>query len=156
MKTLTTLATLFLLTGFMGQAQNTANGKMNATFHKTFAIEKDGTEVPYNVKVMEHRNYPVSLDKKDQAMVNQDRNTKPAQVTKLIAVDTDNDKEYDHYMVLKYTKSVTDSFKVIPTKKGFAVKVNDKTMEYFVTKGIYFINNEDQDFFFVEEFKEIG
>jgi hypothetical protein len=140
----------------MGQAQNTANGKMNATIHKTFAIEKDGTEVPYNVKVMEHRNYPVSLDKKDQAMVNQDRNTKPAQVTKLIAVDTDNDKEYDHYMVLKYTKSVTDSFKVIPTKKGFAVKVNDKTMEYFVTKGIYFINNEDQDFFYVEEFKEIG
>jgi hypothetical protein len=156
MKTLTTLATIFLLTGFMGQAQNTANGKMNATIHKTFAIEKDGTEVPYNVKVMEHRNYPVSLDKKDQAMVNQDRNTKPAQVTKLIAVDTDNDKEYDHYMVLKYTKSVTDSFKVIPTKKGFAVKVNDKTMEYFVTKGIYFINNEDQDFFYVEEFKEIG
>lgn len=156
MKTLTTLATIFLLTGFMGQAQNTANGKMNATIHKTFAIEKDGTEVPYNVKVMEHRNYPVSLDKKDQAMVNQDRNTKPAQVTKLIAVDTDNDKEYDHYMVLKYRKSVTDSFKVIPTKKGFAVKVDDKTMEFFVAKGIYFINNEDQDFFSVEEFKEIG
>ncbi|WP_431111669.1 hypothetical protein, partial [Winogradskyella poriferorum] len=78
---------------------------MNATIHKTFAIEKDGTEIPYNVKVMEHRNYPVALESKDKQMVNQDRNTQPAQVTKLIAVDTNNDKEYDHYMVLKYTRS---------------------------------------------------
>ena len=89
-------------------------------------------------------------------MVDQDRNAKPAQVTKLIAVDSDNDNEYEHYMVLKYRRSVTDSFKVVPTKKGFAVKVDDKTMQYFVNKGIYFIDNKDQDFFLVEEFKEIG
>lgn len=156
MKTLTTLVSLILFTGFFGNAQNGMEGKMNATIHKTFAIEKNGTEVPYNVKVMEHRNYPVALENKDKQMVNQDRNTQPAQVTKLIAVDTNNDKEYDHYMVLKYRRSVTDSFTVVPTEKGFAVKVDDKTMEYFVQKGIYFINNEDQDFFSVEEFKEIG
>lgn len=156
MKTLTTLVSLILLTGFFGYAQDSTEGTMNATIHKTFAIEKDGTEVPYNVKVMEHRNYPVALDNKDKQMVNQDRNTQPAQVTKLIAVDTNNDKEYDHYMVLKYRRSVTDSFTVVPTEKGFAVKVDDKTMEYFVQKGIYFIDNDDQDFFSVEEFKEIG
>ena len=129
---------------------------MNATIHKTFAVEQNGTEVPYNVKVLEHRNYPLVLNKKDQKMVDQDRNAKPAQVTKLIAVDSDNDNEYEHYMVLKYRRSVTDSFKVVPTKKGFAVKVDDKTMQYFVNKGIYFIDNKDQDFFLVEEFKEIG
>lgn len=156
MKTFTTLISLLLLTGFVGQAQHNNKGTMNASIHKTFAIEKDGTEVPYNVKVMEHRNYEMDLKKNNQKMVNRDRDTKPAEVTKLIAVDTNNDNEYEHYMVLKYKRNVTDSFKVVPTKKGFAVKVDDKTMEYFVSKGIYFIDNKDKDFFIVEEFKEIG
>ncbi|RIV73190.1 hypothetical protein [Flagellimonas aequoris] len=156
MKTLTTILSLFLLTGLAGYGQSKDSGQMNATIHKTFAVEQNGTEVPYNVKVLEHRNYPLVLNQKEQKMVNQDRNAKPAQVTKLIAVDSDNDNEYEHYMVLKYRRSVTDSFKVVPTKKGFAVKVDDKTMQYFVNKGIYFIDNKDQDFFLVEEFKEIG
>jgi len=156
MKTLTSILSIFLLTGLYGYGQINDQGSMNATIHKTFSVEKDGTEVAYNVKIMEHRNYPMTLEKKEKKMVNQDRNTKAAKVTKLIAVDSNNDNEYDHYMVLKYRRSVTDSFEVVPTAKGFAVKVDDKTMEYFVAKGIYFINNKDQDFFSVEEFKEIG
>ena len=156
MKTFTTLATLLLLTGVFGYGQTKDSGQMNATTYKTFAIERNGTEMPYHVKVVEHRNYPIALDKKDQKNVNQDRDTEPAQVTKLIAVDADNDNVYEHYLVLKYDKSVTDSFEVVPTEKGFTVKVNDRSMEYFVTKGIYFINDKDQDFFTVEEFKEIG
>ncbi|THV60942.1 hypothetical protein EZV76_01000 [Flagellimonas alvinocaridis] len=155
MKTLTTFLSIFILTGMAGYAQSQDSGHMNATIHKTFSIEKDGTEVPYNLKVMEHRNYPMVLKQKEMSQVNQNRKEKPAVVTKLIAVDKDNDQNYDHYMVLKYRRSVTDSFKVVPTKKGFAVKVDDKTMQYFVTKGIYFIDNTDKDFFSVEEFREI-
>lgn len=155
MKTLTTFLPIFILTGMVGYAQNQDSGHMNATIHKTFSIEKNGTEIPYNLKVMEHRNYPMVLNEKEKSHVNQNRKAKPAVVTKLIAVDKDNDQNYDHYMVLKYRRSVTDSFKVVPTKKGFAVKVDDKTMQYFITKGIYFIDNTDKDFFSVEEFREI-
>ncbi|RIV46479.1 hypothetical protein D2V05_03785 [Flagellimonas pelagia] len=122
---------------------------MNATTFKTFAIDHNGTEMPYHVKVVEQRKYPRDME-------NKDLKTEAAKVTKLIAVDSDNDNVYEHYLVLKYNKSVTDSFEVVPTEKGFAVKVNDKSMEYFVGKGIYFINEKDQDFFTVEEFKEIG
>lgn len=155
MKTLTTFLSIFILTGMAGYGQSQDSGHMNATIHKTFSIEKDGTEVPYSLKVMEHRNYPMVLKQKEMSQVNQNRKEKPAVVTKLIAVDKDNDQNYDHYMVLKYRRSVTDSFEVVPTKKGFAVKVDDKTMQYFVTKGIYFIDNTDKDFFSVEEFREI-
>ncbi|MDC6361779.1 MULTISPECIES: hypothetical protein [Flavobacteriaceae] len=155
MKILTTFLSIFILTGMAGYAQSQDSGHMNATIHKTFSIEKDGTEVPYSLKVMEHRNYPMVLKQKEMSQVNQNRKEKPAVVTKLIAVDKDNDQNYDHYMVLKYRRSVTDSFKVVPTKKGFAVKIDDKTMQYFVTKGIYFIDNTDKDFFSVEEFREI-
>ncbi|WP_375323327.1 hypothetical protein [Flagellimonas sp. GZD32] len=155
MKFFTTLLSICMLTGLYSYGQSN-NGTMNASINKTFSVEKNGTQVPYHVKIMEHRNYPVDLENKNTNMVNKDRNNKAAQVVKLIAVDSNNDSNYEHYMVLKYHKSVTDSFKVVPTKKGFAVKVDDKTMEYFVQKGIYFINNKDQDFFTVEEFKEIG
>lgn len=158
MKTLKALLSIpiLLLIGVSGHGQSKDPGVMNATIHKTFSVEENGIETAYNVKVMEHRNYPVALDKSDKKMVNQDRNAKPAQVTKLIAVDSNNDKEYEHYMVLKYRRSVTDDFTVVPTDEGFAVKVNGKSMKYFVKKGIYFIDNKDKDFFSVEEFREIG
>lgn len=149
MKTFTTLATLLLLTGFVGFGQTKTSGTMNATTFKTFAIDHNGTEMPYHVKVVEQRKYPRDME-------NKDLKPEAAKVTKLIAVDSDNDNVYEHYLVLKYNKSVTDSFEVVPTEKGFAVKVDDKSMEYFVGKGIYFINEKDQDFFTVEEFKEIG
>ncbi|SDQ20473.1 hypothetical protein [Flagellimonas zhangzhouensis] len=155
MKTLTALLSLCMLTGIYSYGQSNS-GTMNASINKTFSVEKNGTEFPYHVKVMEHRNYPIDLENKNKNMVNKDRENKAAQVVKLIAVDSNNDSNYEHYMVLKYYKTVTDSFKVVPTDKGFAVKVDDKTMEYFVDEGIYFINNKDQDFFMIEEFKEIG
>lgn len=155
MKILTALLSICMLTGLYSYGQSN-NGTMNASISKTFSVEKNGTEVPYHVKVMEHRNYPVDIENKNQNSINKDRNTKAAQVVKLIAVDSNNDSNYEHYMVLKYHKTVTDNFKVVPTDKGFAVKVDDKTMEYFVDEGIYFINNKDQDFFMIEEFKEIG
>ena len=147
---------MLLFIGANSYGQSNDPGLMNATIHKTFSVEENGTETAYNIKVMEHRNYPMALDKSDKKMVDQDRNAKPAQVTKLIAVDSNNDKEYEHYMVLKYRRSVTDDFTVVPTDKGFAVKVNDKVMKYFVKEGIYFIDNKDKDFFSVEEFREIG
>ncbi|WP_147743950.1 hypothetical protein [Flagellimonas hymeniacidonis] len=72
---------------------------------------------------MEHRDYPMQFDSKDEGDVNQDRETTAAKVTKLIAVDADNDKKFDQYFVLKYRKSVVDNFQVIPTNKGFEIKV---------------------------------
>lgn len=157
MKTLTTLLSISMLLwfGFNGYGQSNNPGLMNATIHKTFSIEENGAEKPFNIKVMEHRNYPMAFDK-NKKTENLDRDSQPALVTKLIAVDSNNDKEYEHYMVLKYRRSVTDDFSVVATDKGFAVKVNDRTMKYFVKEGIYFIDNKDQDFFSVEEFREIG
>ena len=157
MKTIFTLLslTIFLTTGY-AQNPNQVPRQMDATIHKTFAVTQDGTERAYNVKILEHRKYPMAMEGTDKNKIDQNRKSTPASVIKLIAVDSDNDQNYDHYMVLKYTKTVTDSFELVPTSKGFAVKVDDKTLEYFVSEGIYFINNKDQDFFTVEEFKEIG
>ncbi len=155
-----TIITLFIFSIFItsGYAQREMQqpGVMDATIHKTFTIKQDGTSTEYNLKVLEHRKYPITMDAADKNKINQARETMPANVTKLIGVDSDNDQDYEHYMVLKYKRSVADSFKVVPTARGFAVKVDDKTFEYFVDEGIYFIDNQDQDFFIVEEFKEMS
>ncbi|WP_318343446.1 hypothetical protein [Flagellimonas baculiformis] len=158
MKTLTTILSIPMLLCFVisSYGQKTGPGMMNATIYKTFSLEENGTEKAYNVKIMEHRNYPMSFDESDRKKRDQDRNSKPAMVTKLIAVDSNNDKVYEHYMVLKYERSVTDDFSVVATDKGFAVRVDDRTLNYDVKQGIYFIENKDQDFFSVEEFREIG
>nr|WP_299342697.1 hypothetical protein [Allomuricauda sp.] len=105
---------------------------------------------------MEHRNYPMQFDRTDTGEINQARETSAAKVTKLIAIDSNDDEKFDQYFVLKYRKSITDNFKVVPTKKGFAVKVDGQVMQYFAKDGIYFVNNKDQDFFTIEEFREIG
>lgn len=156
MKNIFSILGLSLFTLFGLQAQNQESGTLNATLNKTFTIKADGTETTYNVKVMEHRNYPMQLDNTDNGKINQDRETSAAMVTKLIAVDANNDEKFDQYFVLKYRKSVTDNFEIVPTNEGFAVKVDDRTLQYFTAEGIYFINNDDQDFFTVEEFREIG
>lgn len=158
MKTLTTLLSLSLIiwAGTHSHAQTKSQGQMNATIHKTFSLEENGTEKAYNVKVLEHRNYPMAFEKSDRKKMDQDRESQPALVTKLIAVDSNNDKIYEHYMVLKYERSVTDDFSVVATDEGFAIKVDDRTLKYFVKEGIYSIENKDQDFFSVEEFREIG
>ncbi|MEO0900645.1 MAG: hypothetical protein AAFY00_01030 [Bacteroidota bacterium] len=74
----------------------------------------------------------------------------------MVAIDTNNDKQYEQYFVLKYRKSISDEFQVVPTKEGFAVQVDDNTLRLIESEGIYFINNEDQDFFTIEEFRELG
>ncbi|MEX0360163.1 MAG: hypothetical protein AB3N10_04155 [Allomuricauda sp.] len=155
MKNIFNILSLSLITLFGLQAQNTNPGQLNASLNKTFTIQSDGTKTIYNIKVMEHRNYPVQMDDMDKGKVNQDRETSAAKVTKLIAVDTNNDDKFDQYFVLKYRKSITDKFEVIPTADGFAVKVDDQMIQHFKRDGIYFINNDDQDFFTVEEFREI-
>ncbi|WP_165395189.1 hypothetical protein [Flagellimonas allohymeniacidonis] len=46
--------------------------------------------------------------------------------------------------------------KVVATDKGFAIKVEDNSLQLFEKEGIYFIDNTDQDFFTIEEFRELG
>ena len=147
--------TLFISGPMLGQYQQNP-GKLNSTVYKTFAIEKNGVEIPYNVKVMEHRTYPMQWDKQDKGKVNQNRKYVADKVTKLVAVDTDNDKEYEQYFVLRYRKSLADKFEIVATDNGFAVQVEDKSLKIFEKEGIYFIDNSDQDFFSVDEFGEIG
>ncbi|MBQ0740812.1 hypothetical protein J9332_41720, partial [Aquimarina celericrescens] len=79
----------------------------------------------------------------------------PEQVTKLIYIDNDMYSDYDKYIVLSYTKDAKDSFELKPTKKGFSVIVDNKNVEYIFGEGVYFVNNDDKDFFFVEEFDSI-
>ncbi|WP_422859567.1 hypothetical protein ACOKFD_01110 [Flagellimonas sp. S174] len=157
MKNIFTILGLTLLTSFAmsGQTQH-KSGKLKTTINKTFSIEKDGTETQYNLKIMEHRDYPMKWEKEDSGMVDQDREYATAKVTKLIAVDNDNDNEYEQYFVLKYRKAITDEFTVVATEDGFAIKVEDNSLQLFEREGIYFIDNTDQEYFTIEEFREIG
>ncbi|WP_422082066.1 hypothetical protein [Ulvibacterium sp.] len=156
MKKIISILSLLLLTTFTLSAQVDNKGTLSSTFKKTFTIKVDGTETKYNLKILETRNYPMAWKDEDKGKVDQDRMATAAKVTKMIAVDNDSDNEYEQYFVLKYRKSLADTFEVVATKNGFAVMVDGTIKKHFDKEGIYFIDNDDKDFFSVTEFGEMG
>ena len=141
---------LFSLNTF---AQNTNDNIIKTTTVKNFIIEKNGKKIPYKLKIHEQRRYNVTFEKEDKNKLNQDLVDAPnAYVTKLIFINNDLDKSYDRYLVLRYKKDPTDSFELTPTLRGFAVKVDKRYLEYILGEGIHFVNNEDKDYFIVDEF----
>lgn len=138
-----------LLTGAVF-AQNADQGILNARIDKTIAIEKDGTQIPLHVKILEYRNYPETAQNQTES-----KSDNSATVTKLIAIDEFKDGNIEQYLVVRYQKSITDSFELKATPEGFAILVDDRELKYLHGNGVYFMNNEDQDFFTVEEFRDI-
>ena len=86
-------------------------------------------------------------------MVNQDRKLSSPFVTKLVAIDSDSDPNYDDYMVLKYKGTVNNDFDVVQTEKGFDINVDDKTMHYDVLESNYLVDKKSKNFFIIEEFE---
>nr|WP_298998085.1 hypothetical protein [uncultured Allomuricauda sp.] len=127
-------------------------GKMMASTTKTFTFTKDGTSFPYQVTIHENRNYTTSFDKEDKGKIDQDRLSTPAKVAKLITVYNDREPAYNRLIVLRYDKQVTDTFKLIPMENGFAVKVDNQSVNYILGEGLYFTNTNDKDFFAVDIF----
>ena len=154
MKNLLTILSFATLTAFAGYGQNQNSGVMKATTQlKTFTLSENGKEKEYSVKVMERRKYGVELDNKDRGMVNQDRKPSSPFVTKLVAIDSDADKNYDDYMILKYKGTVNNDFEVVQTDKGFDINVDDKTMHYDVLENNYIVKKKSKNFFIIEEFE---
>lgn len=151
-KLITTLLFLFALTGAI--AQNNVDILKTRTT-KTFEFEKNGKKIPYRITIYKTSRSKVELEKKDKNKINQSVKTTPEQVTKLIYIDNDMYSDYDKYIVLRYTKDAKDSFELKPTKRGFSVIVDNKNVEYIFGEGVYFVNNDDKDFFFIDEFDSI-
>ncbi|MEC3964220.1 hypothetical protein [Flagellimonas halotolerans] len=154
MKKLLTILSFTTLIAFAGYGQNQNPGIMKATTQlKTFTLSEDGKEKQYSVKVMERRKYGMALDNEDKGMVNQDRKPSSPFVTKLVAIDSDSDKNYDDYMVLKYKGTENNDFEVVQTDKGFDINVDDKTMHYDVLESNYIVNKKNKNFFIIDEFE---
>ena len=138
------LITLMLFGSLSSFAQEDMRDKMQATKIETFHFEKDGEVITYKLKVIEKRKSRVMLSKKG--------NPNLEYVTKLISIDNDKDRAYDRYIVLRYKKMPNDTFKIVPTKKGFAVKVDGGTLEYLIGEATYVVENDDDDYFLVDVF----
>ncbi|MCK0160934.1 hypothetical protein [Allomuricauda sp. F6463D] len=154
MKKLFTILSFATLTTFAGYGQNPNSGVMQATTQlKTFTVSENGKEKQYSVKVMERRKYTMEFNSKDKGMVDKDRKPSAAYITKLVAIDSDADNDYDEYMVLKYKGSEKNNLEVVQTDKGFDITVNDKTMHYDILENNYFIDKKSKEFFIIEEFE---
>ncbi|WP_299216304.1 hypothetical protein [uncultured Aquimarina sp.] len=151
-KLITALLITFTLTGAIAQS-NRQVIKTRTT--KTYEFKKDGKTIPYRITVYKTGKSKVMLDDSDKGKLNQDRKISPQQVTKLIYVDNDLYSDYDKYIVLRYSKDANDSFELKPTERGFKVIVDNKNVEYIFGEGVYFVNNADKDYFFVDEFDSI-
>lgn len=154
MKNLLTILSFTTLTAFAGYGQNQDSGVMNATTQlKTFTVSENGKEMQYNVKVMERRKYGMELANTDRGMVNQDRKLSSPFVTKLVAIDSDADENFDDYMVLKYKGAENNDFEVVQADKGFEINVDDKSMHYNVLESNYLVDKKNKNFFIIEEFE---
>tara|TARA_R110002096_G_scaffold431563_1_gene646988 strand:- start:25320 stop:25763 length:444 start_codon:yes stop_codon:yes gene_type:complete len=140
------LLTFTIMTSFFSFGQEIAD-KMQTTTVKTFQYETSEKMITYKVKVIEKR--------KSATMGSNTVDPNLEHVTKLISIDNDSDKAYDRYIVLRYKKTPSDSFKLVETKKGFAVLVDNTTLEYLIGEGTYTIDNKDNDYFVVDEFDNI-
>lgn len=146
------LATVLLI-GLNGLAQDKgATEVLKSTITKKYHVKKNGKLIPYTLKIYENRLNEVQLAKDEKNELNQTRKLTPAYVSKLVYIDSDEDNSYDMYMVIRYKKSLNDSFEVVATDKGFAVDVDERHMEYILGEGVYYVNNADRDYFVVEEF----
>ncbi len=134
-------------------AQDTKTmGTLNSTTVKTFNYEKNGSQIPYKVTIQEQRDYQATFQQDEKNMENWNRNNEPARVAKLISINSAVDNTIDRVLVLRYEKQLADTFELVPTKKGFAVEVDGRSLEYIIGEGIYFADTADKDFFFVDEF----
>ena len=140
---------------YSGIAQNNSTEIMKTTTTKKYTFEKEGKKIAYELKIFERRNYVLKFKDEDKGNLNQGTVKYPAYVTKLILVNNDTDMSYDRYIVLRYKKSPNDSFELVPTIRGFAIKVDDKHMEYIMGEGVYRVDNKDHDYFIVDEFDMI-
>nr|WP_299169501.1 hypothetical protein [uncultured Allomuricauda sp.] len=153
MKNLKLITSMILLAVFTQiQAQGEPAGTLSTTTTSTFNYMKDGAKMPYTVKVQESRAYSAKFDAEDIGKTDQDRVSSPAKVAKLITITSLVNPSENTQISLKYDKQVTDTFELVATDRGFAVKVDDKSMEYIMGKGVYFAKTADKDFFIVDEF----
>ncbi|MDD7885434.1 hypothetical protein [Flavivirga sp. 57AJ16] len=120
--------------------------KMKTTKVNTFHFDNGDEKITYKVKVIEKR--------KSATMGSETVDPNLEHVAKLISIDNDTDNSYDKYLVLRYKKMPEETFKLVETKKGFAIIVNGKTLEYLVGEGTYVTNNKDSDYFLVDEFNK--
>lgn len=164
MKTMKTIRTYLLpvlclvalnMTAQKKEMAKNNTGEMAAVTAKSFTFEKDGKTIPYQVTIHERRNYNSKFDKADKGQVNQDRIGTPSTVAKLITVHSNQDPTFNRLIVLRYKKQVTDTFKLVPTKNGFAVNVDDKSLNYIFDEGVYYANTADKDYFVVDIFDYI-
>ncbi|MHA7056960.1 hypothetical protein ACWGOQ_0007050 [Aquimarina sp. M1] len=153
---ITKLITAFLITfSITGVIAQSNSQMMKTKTTKSFEFKKDGKTVPYRVTVYKSSKTPLKLQKEEKGELNQDRKITSSQVTKLIYVDNDMWSDYDKYIVLRYDKEGNDSFELKPTERGFMVVVNKRNVEYIFGEGLYFVNNADRDFFYVDAFDAI-
>ena len=149
------LLVVIMLFMYSGIAQNNSTEIMKTTTTKQYTFEKEGKKITYELKIFETRNYVLKFKEADKGKLNQGIVNTPAYVTKLILVNNDTDMTYDRYIVIRYNKSPNDSFDLVPTNRGFAIKVDDNHMEYIMGEGVYRVDNKDHDYFIVDEFDMI-
>lgn len=149
------LALVTLMT-VQAYAQNVSTtGELKTTTVRTFNYDKDGTSMPYKVTIREQRLYKSKFEQNEENKENWSRMNMPAKVAKLITVRSAVDNTINRVFALRYEKQLADTFEVVSTDRGFAVKVDGRTLEYILGEGIYFANTADKDFFVVDEFDVI-
>lgn len=146
------LIATFITSVFYGQEIIPAeNEEFKSTTHKTVISEADdGTIIPYKILIEEQRKYFYSFEgSKDD--LNANRIVMPAYVTKKVWVDKNADNHYDEMFIIRYKKSLDDSFKIVTTSEGLGVKVDKSIVKSIDEEGVYFTENNDDDYFIVEE-----
>lgn len=153
-----TMILFFLLLGFnFGLAQEqTAQGLLSTTTTQTLNFDRNGTKIPYTIKIQESRIYSATFKQSEENKENFNREEAPALVSKMITINSEIDSTLDKRIILRYKKRLADTFELVPTEKGFQIEVDGNLIDYALESGIYAIDAKEKDFFVIDEFDIVG
>ena len=151
------LGAAFTITAMQISAQEVSsveNDKMEET--TLITIPTTNKDLTYRMKIVEQKEYPFAFEKEDKGKIDQDRVILPPYITRTIYIDNDKDKYYDKKMVVRVLKSYEDKIEIIPTQKGFDLNIDDKPMGKDISRSGYYLTDEDDnDYFVIEEYSSI-
>ena len=147
----------FLILGLSnGYAQNEqVQGVLNTTTTQTLNFDRNGTKIPYTIITQENRIYAATFKQSEENKENFNRQKSPALVSKMITIKSEIDSTLNKRIILRYKKRLADTFELVPTEKGFQIKVDENLVDYAIDSGVYAIDAETKNFFVIDEFDKV-
>jgi hypothetical protein len=133
-----TLITALLTSGFAFGQTNVNETEIIKT--ETITV---GDKKAFTMKTVSEQLQVIDLEDRDMTKTNQDITASPIMVSKVIWIDSDDDKAMDRIVHMYYSKDSEDALNYLVTAKGITLTSATNKEKYFDTVGTYQVRSKD-------------